>query len=32
MQTFVEKNAAPYNSTLNLSACRSDVHLVDRIK
>ena len=29
MQTFVEKNAAPHNSTLNLSACPSDVHLVD---
>ena len=29
MQTFVEKNAVPYNSTLHLSACPSDVHLVD---
>ena len=26
---LVEKNAAPYNSILNLSACPSDVHLVD---
>ena len=29
MQTFVKKKAVPYNSTLNLSACPSDVHLVD---